>query len=125
MSYYFELTNGNDPFHRQFSADEFGIFETSITFFILYAIMCIISIIFARILHRKMFFHVTFRLFLASVLIEFLYFLFTMSEYAQFSSSGISTPGMMTVARIFDNVAQILFQIMLILLGILVFYIYL
>ena len=69
-----------------------------------------------------MFFHVTFRLFLASVLIEFLYFLFTMSEYAQFSSSGISTPGMMTVARIFDNVAQILFQIMLILLGILVFY---
>ena len=94
-----------------------GIFETSIAFIILYFIISIIGFIFARILYKKILLHVTFRLFLLSIVAEFFSFLFTLIEYAQFSSSGISKPGLMTVARIFDSVAQILFLLMLILLG--------
>lgn len=85
--------------------------------FILYLIISIISAVYTSILLKQKFLHVTFRLFVSSVVCELLSFLFTLSEYAQFSSSGISTPGMITVAMMFDAAAQVLFLLMLILLA--------
>lgn len=85
--------------------------------FLLYLIFSITGLIYAKILFKKMFLHVTFRIFLSSLILELFSFLFTMSEYAQFSQSGITTPGMLVVARLLDSVAQTLFLLMLVLLA--------
>jgi hypothetical protein len=41
----------------------------------------------------KKLFHTTFKIYLVSILFQFLSFIFTMSEYAQYSSSGVFTHG--------------------------------
>ena len=95
MNYYITLTNGDYKFEHHFSADEFGIIQTSITMFIVYSLFIVLGIVYAKILHNRQFLHVTFKLFLYSIVIEWLSFLFYMSEYAQFMNSGIHTPGML------------------------------
>jgi hypothetical protein len=96
LTYDFTFTNGDKLFRIHFSADEFGIFETSITFTIVYFLLILLTCAYATILYNKKFFHLTFQLFLASVVIQFVSFLFFMSEYAQFAYSGQFTPGMLT-----------------------------
>ena len=90
------FTNGDGVFRHHFSADEFGIFETSIAMFIAYFLLLIVIFLFAKILHHKQLLHLTFNLYMMSVVFQFTSFLFTMAEYAQFSSSGMWTPGMLT-----------------------------
>ena len=139
MSYNILLTNGDGNFQRHFSADEFGILETSITMFLIYTLFIVLGIAYAVKLYNKQFLHVTFQMFIASVVIEWLSFLFYMSEYGQFSQSGLYTPGMLVMGRkicvkkrkkeqtfkfrfknkaqVFDAVSQIVFLLMLILLA--------
>ena len=95
-----QFTNGNDSFRRHFSADEFGILEASIAFTLIYLLLVIVGLIWAKILFNKMLLHITFKIFLVSVAMEFVSFLFLMSEYSQFSLSGISTPGMITISNL-------------------------
>ena len=95
-----QFTNGNDSFRRHFSADEFGILEASIAFTLIYFLLVIVGLIWAKILFNKMLLHITFKIFLVSVAMEFVSFLFLMSEYSQFSLSGISTPGMITISNL-------------------------
>lgn len=117
FTYDVQFTNGPGVFRHHFSADEFGIFECSIAFFLTYFLMIILSIVFAKLLFNKSLLHATFKLFLASIIFQFLNYLFYMSEYAQFSSSGIWTPGMLTTARLFEAIAQTIFLFLLILLA--------
>nr|QVK45728.1 G protein-coupled receptor [Proales similis] len=117
IKYFFNLTNGDYIFRHHFSADEFGILETSIAMTIWYFLMLLFCAVYAKILIKRTLFHITFRLFIASVGFQFLHFLFYMSEYAQFAYSGIFTPGMIVTARLFDAIAQFIFLIMLILLA--------
>jgi len=93
------MTNGPYEYEHHFSADEFGILQTSICFFILYSLFIILGIVYAKLLHNKQFLHVTFKLFLASIVFEWLSFLFYTSEYGQFKNSGIFTPGMLTTGK--------------------------
>jgi hypothetical protein len=95
MSYRILLTNGDNKFQRHFSADEFGILETSITMFIIYTLLILLGFVYAKLLYNKRFLHDTFKIFLVSVIVEWLSFLFYVSEYGQFSESGIYTPGML------------------------------
>ena len=68
-------------------------------------------------MYKKKFLHVTFKLFLASVILEFVAFLLYMIEYAQFSQTGNFLPAMLTTSRVFDAIAQIIFLLMLILVA--------
>ena len=77
-----------------------GIFETAIAMTIYYFILVILGLVAAIFLHAKRYLHVTFRLFIVSLVIQFIYFVFYLSEYAQFSSSGIFTPGMLTTGQL-------------------------
>ncbi|CAF0938245.1 unnamed protein product [Brachionus calyciflorus] len=117
IKYKMEFTNGDDTFRRHFSADEFGILETSIAFFIIYFILLIICAVFAKILINKSLFHVTVRLYIVSVLFQFLTILFMVAEYGQYSISGYVTPGMITTSHIFQVIGQIIFLFMLILVA--------
>ena len=74
-----------------------GILETAIVFTVLYFLMNIIVFLFAKILHKKSLLHETFKLFIASLVLQFLSYLFIMSDLAQFSSSGVETSGMQTL----------------------------
>ena len=76
MTYKITMTNGDYPYEHHFSADEFGILQTSITMFILYSLFIILGIVYAILLSIKKFLHVTFKLFLASIFIEWFSFLF-------------------------------------------------
>jgi hypothetical protein len=96
INYKISLTNGDYVFRRHFSADLFGILETSITMFIIYTLFIVFGIGYGKLLYNKKFFHNTFKLFLISVIFEWISFLFYMSEYGQFSVSGKFTPGMLT-----------------------------
>jgi hypothetical protein len=99
MSYKMLLTNGNNTFKHHFSADLFGILETSITLFIIYTMFILLGIFYGKLLHNKKFLHNTFKLFLISVLFEWVSFLFYISEYGQFSVSGKFTDGMITSGK--------------------------
>ncbi len=102
---------------KQFSADEFGILETTIIMFVIYFILMILGIIYSRLLIKKHMFHMTFKLFIVSVFAQFCSFLVTLCEYAQFSSSGLSTPGVLVIARLLDAIASTIFLFMLILIA--------
>ena len=99
MDYRIVLTNGDGVFKHHFSADEFGILETSIIMFLVYTILLGLGTVYSIVLYNKKFLHVTFQIFIASVFIEWLSFLFYMSEYGQFSKSGIYKLGMLTTGR--------------------------
>lgn len=85
--------------------------------FLAYLIIVAVTFIFAHILHRKKLLHSTFKLFIGSVIIQNVSYLFTMSEYAQFSSSGEYTNGCALVGRLADAIAETVFLLMLILLA--------
>ncbi len=79
--------------------------------------MIILCIVFGVLLHKKKLLHVTFRLFVASVVLEFVSFLIYMIHCIQFSQTGEFVGPVLTVSRIFDTVAQIIFLLMLILVS--------
>ena len=66
-----------------------GILETSIVLVVLYAIFIVMVSFVAKILSLKKLLHTTYRIFMITIVIQFLSNLFTMIEYAQFSSSGV------------------------------------
>ena len=99
MNYKILLTNGDGVFRHHFSADLFGILETSITMFIIYTIFILFGIVYGKLLYNKNFLHNTFKLFLISVSFEWISFLFYMSEYGQFSVSGKFTNGILTSGK--------------------------
>lgn len=117
MKYYFELTNGDGYFDRHFSADEMGILETCIFMFIFYFLMVIITLVYARILALKRLLHTTFKMFLASLIIEFFSVMFTMIDYTRLASTGKFVNGLTLVGRLFSTVSSIIFLLMLILLA--------
>ncbi len=100
INYDILFTNGNGVFRHHFSADEFGIFETSIAMFFAYLILLIATCFYAKLLFNKSLLHTTFKIYIVSIIFELLYFLFSMAEYSQFSSSGSWTPGMLTTGTI-------------------------
>lgn len=108
LKYDLEFTNGEGPFRKHFSADEFGILETSIAFFLTYIIISIVCGVFAKILVMKSFFHITVGLYIASVVLQLISILFTMAEYGQYSQSGLVTPGMLTTSIIVNMFRLIL-----------------
>lgn len=79
--------------------------------------MSIVTIVNALILAKKKFLHLTFKLFMISVFIEFFSFIFTMAEYIQFSSSGIEIRALKTIGQVLNEVAQTILLLVVILLA--------
>jgi hypothetical protein len=94
-----------------------GIFQSTIAFSVFYAILILFCIVFGVLLQRKKLLHVTFRLFVSSVVLQFISFVVYLIHCAQFSQTGLYLEPMIIVSRIFEMVAQIVFMIMLILVA--------
>ena len=94
-----------------------GIFETSIAASVFYFLMTIITVVHCFILLKKMFLHHTFKLFMVSIFFEFFSFIFTMADYAQFSSSGVKIRALSITGQVLDEIAQTVLLLLLILLA--------
>ncbi|TKS82313.1 Transmembrane protein 145 [Collichthys lucidus] len=65
-----ELTNGQSFWTRHFSADEFGILETDITFLVIFSMVFLISCYFAYNLKGRQLLHTTYKMFMTAAGVE-------------------------------------------------------
>ena len=70
-----------------------GILETSIVLVVLYTILMVMTCVIAKILAIKRLLHTTYKFFTVSITFQYVSFVFTMAEYAQFAITGIPTGG--------------------------------
>lgn len=117
INYIFDFKNGGNLFQNEFSFDEVGIFETSIVLVIAYSILLTITCIIAKILVIKKLLHTTYKIFIATIIFQFFSYVFTLSEYGQFATSGVPTSACGLIGRILDMIANIIFLLILILIA--------
>lgn len=117
ITFRFHMTNGDDMWHREFSADELYILQTDIAFLVLYFFVTMVSMIFAIILHSRQMFHVTYKIYLASLLIWWFHLLLWCIAYGRYSSYGYKETGTERAARVFGALSSLLFMLMLLLMA--------
>ncbi|CAL1534665.1 unnamed protein product [Lymnaea stagnalis] len=117
LEYKVHMTNGDDLLHREFSADEFYILPVDITFFLMYIIICILSLICAAVLRRRQLFHTTYKLYLASIFIWTLHLLLKVIAWGYYGTTGWEARPLEVTGRILQMASTIVFILMLILMA--------
>ncbi|XP_048775733.2 transmembrane protein 145-like [Ostrea edulis] len=117
ISFRFHMTNGDDLWHKEFSADEMYILPTDIAFLVLYFFITIISMVFAIILRSKQMFHVTYKIYLTSLLLWWFHLLLYCIAYGRYSSYGYKETATERAARVFAALSSLLFMLMLLLMA--------
>ncbi|XP_061193106.1 transmembrane protein 145-like [Saccostrea echinata] len=117
ITFRFHMTNGDDLWHREFSADELYILPTDIAFLILYFFITLISMVFAIILRSRQMFHVTYKIYLASLCLWWFHLLLWCIAYGRYSAYGYKETGTERAARIFAALSSLLFMLMLLLMA--------
>ncbi|XP_022326202.1 transmembrane protein 145-like [Crassostrea virginica] len=117
ISFRFHMTNGDDMWHREFSADELYILPTDIAFLVLYFFVTMVSMIFAIILYSRQMFHVTYKIYLCSLLIWWFHLLLWCIAYGRYSTYGYKETGTERAARVFAALSSLLFMLMLLLMA--------
>ncbi|CAH1797966.1 unnamed protein product, partial [Owenia fusiformis] len=116
----YKLTMTNDDsniFFRQFSADEFYIYELDIAFLVITIIMLGLTLWAAVILRGRQLFHTTYKMYMVSLATQCMHLLIMCIAYGKFANDGLDNYGIKVVARIFDSFSLLTFLLMLILLG--------
>ncbi|CAF0847911.1 unnamed protein product [Didymodactylos carnosus] len=113
--YTFKFFNGHTFFTKQFSAEELGLLELFIIGSCVYTLFVFIIILFAYFLCKSSMFHVIFKLFIISVVSEYLYVLFNVFAYLHLAITGIDREHLKTTGCVWDAIAQITFLLILIL----------
>ncbi|XP_066843122.1 LOW QUALITY PROTEIN: transmembrane protein 145, partial [Anser cygnoides] len=71
LEYELELTNGRSFWRRHFSADEFGILETDLSFLLIFTLIFLLSCYFAQnLLKGRQLLHTTYKMFMAAAGVE-------------------------------------------------------
>uniref|UniRef100_A0A8C7CNF5 Transmembrane protein 145 n=1 Tax=Oncorhynchus kisutch TaxID=8019 RepID=A0A8C7CNF5_ONCKI len=70
LEYEMKLTNGQSFWTQHFSADEFGILETDITFLVIFSLVFILSCYFAYNLKGRQLLHTTYKMFMTAAGVE-------------------------------------------------------
>ncbi|XP_060067764.1 transmembrane protein 145-like [Ylistrum balloti] len=119
LTYSLHLTNGDDGdlLHQEFSADEFYILPIMISFLIAYIIILVVSIIFAVILSGRQLLHVTFKMYISSVIVWSFGLLLLCISYGRYAGSGYEQNGSKLAGRVFCAAGEIFFLLMLNLLA--------
>ncbi|XP_068685269.1 transmembrane protein 145-like [Montipora foliosa] len=117
VKYRLEMTNGNNSWGKQFSADERYILPMDIGFFVAFVIVWVLSAYVAKILASRRLFHVSYKLFMTSVTFEAISLMLFLIYYDKFGKTGFETYGIKVVARGSNYVAHVVFLIMLILMA--------
>ncbi|XP_074075479.1 transmembrane protein 145 isoform X3 [Macrotis lagotis] len=117
LEYEMVLTNGKSFWTRHFSADEFGILETDVTFLLIFTFIFLLSCYFGYLLKGRQLLHTTYKMFMAAAGVEVLSLLFFCIYWGQYASNGIGNESLKIVAKLLFSVSFLIFLLMLILLG--------
>ncbi|XP_069115423.1 transmembrane protein 145-like [Argopecten irradians] len=119
LTYSLHLTNGDDGdlLHQEFSADEFYILPILISFLIAYVIILAVSIVFAVILSGRQLLHITFKMYISSVIMWAFGLFILCISYGRYADSGYEQQGSKLAGRVFCAAGEICFLLMLNLLA--------
>ncbi|XP_043358069.1 transmembrane protein 145 isoform X2 [Dermochelys coriacea] len=117
LEYEMILTNGKSFWTRHFSADEFGILETDITFLLIFLVILLISCYFGYLLKGRQLLHTTYKMFMTAAGVEVLSLVFFCIYWGQYACDGVGSGSLKILAKLLFSVSFLVFLLMLILLG--------
>ncbi|XP_066528431.1 transmembrane protein 145 isoform X2 [Hoplias malabaricus] len=117
LEYEMKLTNGQSFWTQHFSADEFGILETDITFLVIFATVFTISCYFAYNLKGRQLLHTTYKMFMTATGVEVLSLLFFCTYWGLYARDGVGNGSLKILGKLLFSVSFLVFLLMLILLG--------
>ncbi|KAM9114730.1 transmembrane protein 145 [Pangshura tecta] len=117
LEYEMILTNGKSFWTRHFSADEFGILETDITFLLIFLLILLVSCYFGYLLKGRQLLHTTYKMFMTAAGVEVLSLLFFCIYWGQYACDGVGNGSLKILAKLLFSVSFLVFLLMLILLG--------
>uniref|UniRef100_UPI00398EBCDF transmembrane protein 145 n=1 Tax=Pristiophorus japonicus TaxID=55135 RepID=UPI00398EBCDF len=117
LQYEMKLTNGRSFWTKQFSADEFGILETDITFLVIFILLFFISCCFAYLLKTRLLLHTTYKMFMTAVGVEVLSLVLFCIYWGQYGRDGVGNYAIKILAKLLFSLSFLIFLLMLILLG--------
>ncbi|XP_041373916.1 transmembrane protein 145-like isoform X2 [Gigantopelta aegis] len=119
LHYSMHMTNGpaGDMLYHEFSADEFYILPTDITFLLIHLIIFGLTIVCAAALRDRQLFHTTYKMYLTTVTLWTFHIFLLCVAFGKYSQTGRSERRTKVAARVFSSAADLIFQLMLILMG--------
>ncbi|XP_070254469.1 transmembrane protein 145 isoform X2 [Myotis yumanensis] len=117
LEYEMVLTNGKSFWTQHFSADEFGILETDVTFLLIFILIFFLSCYFGYLLKGRQLLHTTYKMFMAAAGVEVLSLLFFCIYWGQYATDGIGNESLKILAKLLFSSSFLIFLLMLILLG--------
>nr|XP_044990447.1 transmembrane protein 145 isoform X1 [Jaculus jaculus] len=117
LEYEMVLTNGKSFWTRHFSADEFGILETDVTFLLIFILIFFLSCYFGYLLKGRQLLHTTYKMFMAAAGVEVLSLLFFCIYWGQYATDGIGNESVKILAKLLFSSSFLIFLLTLILLG--------
>ncbi|CAG0884590.1 unnamed protein product [Darwinula stevensoni] len=119
LDYKIKMTNGlpGDFWHEHFSADEFYILRVDIIFFALNVLLCFFAFLEAVELKARQLLHVTYKLFVTSLILQCVGVLFLVLAYARYGVDGVGWPGIKLTGELLESCSEIIFVLMLLLVA--------
>ncbi|GLD72112.1 transmembrane protein 145, partial [Lates japonicus] len=117
LQYEMKLTNGLSFWTKHFSADEFGILETDITFLVIFSMVFLLSCYFAYNLKGRQLLHTTYKMFMTAAGVEVLSLLFHCVYWGLYAGDGVGNGSLKILGKLLFSVSFLVFLLMLILLG--------
>ncbi|XP_063439101.1 transmembrane protein 145-like isoform X5 [Mytilus trossulus] len=119
FTYNFHMTNGpeDDLLRHEYSADEFYILPIDISFLLAYVVLFVLSCICAYLLKQRQLFHTTYKMFMFALLFWLIGLMFASISYGMYGDSGYEQPETKVVGRIFSTISEMIFLLMLVLMG--------
>uniref|UniRef100_A0A8K9WVB1 Transmembrane protein 145 n=1 Tax=Oncorhynchus mykiss TaxID=8022 RepID=A0A8K9WVB1_ONCMY len=117
LEYEMKLTNGQSFWTQHFSADEFGILETDITFLVIFSLVFILSCYFAYNLKGRQLLHTTYKMFMTAAGVEVVSLLFHCIYWGLYARDGVGNGSLKIMGKLLFSVSFLVFLLMLILLG--------
>uniref|UniRef100_A0AAY4ALA5 Transmembrane protein 145 n=1 Tax=Denticeps clupeoides TaxID=299321 RepID=A0AAY4ALA5_9TELE len=117
LEYELKLTNGQSFWTQHFSADEFGILETDITFLVIFTVVFSLSCYFAYNLKGRQLLHTTYKMFMTAAGVEVLSLLFFCIYWGTYARDGVGNGSLKIMGKLLFSVSFLIFLLMLILLG--------
>uniref|UniRef100_A0A3Q1F5V9 Transmembrane protein 145 n=1 Tax=Acanthochromis polyacanthus TaxID=80966 RepID=A0A3Q1F5V9_9TELE len=117
LEYEMKLTNGQSFWTQHFSADEFGILETDITFLVIFSMVFLLSCYFAYNLKGRQLLHTTYKMFMTAAGVEVLSLLFHCVYWGLYARDGVGNGSLKILGKLLFSVSFLVFLLMLILLG--------
>ncbi|MED6268273.1 hypothetical protein CHARACLAT_020666, partial [Characodon lateralis] len=117
LEYEMKLTNGQSFWTQHFSADEFGILETDITFLVIFTLVFLLSCYFAYNLKGRQLLHTTYKMFMTAAGVEVLSLMFHCVYWGLYARDGVGNGSLKILGKLLFSVSFLVFLLMLILLG--------